>query len=61
MTRFLAYLLSAMLITASGAVFAGAGTGSSSGVTPIVQAQSDQDPKSPPDCKKYPKDTRCKK
>ena len=60
MTRFLASLLSAMLLVASGAVLAGTGTGSTV-ITPTTQASSDQDPKSPPDCKKYPKDTRCKK
>jgi hypothetical protein len=25
----------------------------------VVQAAGDQDPNTPPDCKKYPKDTRC--
>jgi hypothetical protein len=64
MTRFLSYLLSAMLIAFSGAVVAetGAGAGSVVSQGQIAQAQpSDQDPKSPPDCKKYPKDTRCGK
>jgi hypothetical protein len=27
----------------------------------VIFAQSDQDPNTPPDCKKYPKDVRCKK
>lgn len=64
MTRFLSYALSIMLLAFSGATLAGS-TGSADSVITqrqIAQAQpSDQDPKSPPDCKKYPKDTRCGK
>lgn len=64
MTRTLAYALSAMLLAFSGATLAGTGSADSvitQGQT-VAQAQpSDQDPKSPPDCKKYPKDTRCGK
>ncbi|MNC97738.1 hypothetical protein D3C83_154970 [compost metagenome] len=63
MTRFLSYVLSAMLLAFSGAALAGTGSaGSVITQGQIAQAQpSDQDPKSPPDCKKYPKDTRCGK
>lgn len=44
----------------------GVAAGSLAGPAPvndrlIVAQAQDQDPKTPPDCKKYPKDTRCKK
>lgn len=62
MTRFLSYVLSAMLLAFSGATLAGGSGESVITQGQIAQAQpSDQDPKSPPDCKKYPKDTRCGK
>ena len=53
----LSLLLAACLAIFAGSAFAGtvpAGDG-------VIVAQSPtQDPKSPPDCKKYPNDTRCK-
>ena len=61
-------LLAAMLAAFSGATMAGTSSSSSTGSFTIaavgqdeVQQASDQDPNTPPDCKKYPKDTRCGK
>jgi len=57
---------SSLLLAACLATFAGTGFASTTAVPAtdrmiVAQASPDQDPKSPPDCKKYPKDTRCKK
>ena len=54
-------LLAACLSTFAGAGFAGTSVVPASDRMIVTQASPDQDPKSPPDCKKYPKDTRCKK
>ena len=62
---FISAMLTAMLGAFSGAVLAGTGnpfpaaTGTTSGYGQDEVQQSD--PKTPPDCKKYPKDPRCKK
>ena len=51
-------LLSVCLATFAGAGFAG--TVSVPATDRMIVAQvPDQDPKTPPDCKKYPKDVRC--
>lgn len=53
-----------LLLAAGLAAFAGAGFADSAPATDrmiVAQASPTQDPKTPPDCKKYPKDTRCKK
>ena len=51
----------AVLAGNSGAVSAGSGTIVVALTQGEAQQTSGQDPSSPPDCKKYPKDTRCKK
>lgn len=62
---FISAMLTAMLGAFSGAALAGPGnpvlavTGATSGYGQDEVQQSD--PKTPPDCKKYPKDPRCKK
>lgn len=55
--------LAALFAMFSGSVLAGsiATYSPDSAVKQQVQAQGDQDPKTPPDCTKYPKDTRCSK
>lgn len=70
-TRFWSYLasilMSAVLGAFSGIAVAGqSGPLSTSSYSVIALNQEiaqadDQDPNSPPDCKKYPKDRRCKK
>jgi hypothetical protein len=61
---FISAMLTAMLGAFSGAVLAGPGNPvlaatatTAFGQDPVQQS----DPKTPPDCKKYPKDPRCKK
>ena len=61
-------LLAAMLAAFSVATLAGTAGPSSAGLITIAavgqdeaQQASDQDPNTPPDCKKYPKDSRCGK
>jgi hypothetical protein len=58
-SKFLSLLLGASIALFAGAGFA-APVSAADRVT-IVQASPDQDPNTPPDCKKYPKDVRCKK
>ena len=51
-----------LFLAASLAVFAGVSfAGPVQATDRAIFAQSDQDPNTPPDCKKYPKDVRCKK
>ncbi len=52
-----------LMLTACLAAFAGVSYAGSlpAGDSVIVAQAPTQDPKTPPDCKKYPKDTRCKK
>jgi hypothetical protein len=52
-----------VLLAACLAAFAGATFANSVPATDrmIVAQAPDQDPKTPPDCKKYPKDVRCPK
>ena len=73
MTKYWRNCMSVMLSLVLGAFScaalagnSGAMSGSATTVAAVMQdelqqAGGGQDPNSPPDCKKYPKDTRCKK
>jgi hypothetical protein len=50
-------VLAACLVSFAGAGFAGTAPATDRMI--VAQAPT-QDPKTPPDCKKYPKDVRCK-
>lgn len=58
MKQGLSFLLAASLAVFSGSVLAGT-RAATDGV--IVAQSPTQDPNTPPDCKKYPQDVRCKK
>lgn len=58
---FVSILVSAILGAFSGIAVGGQGVpvSSSIGATTILAQADDQDPNTPPDCKKFPRDTRC--
>ena len=72
MTKIWSYCVS-MMLAATLAAFSGVTLAGSTGPTSAASGTivalgqdeakqaSDQDPNTPPDCKKYPKDSRCKK
>jgi hypothetical protein len=57
-TQGLSFLLAALIAVFSGSVLADT-RAAADGV--IVAQSPTQDPNTPPDCKKYPQDVRCKK
>lgn len=60
-TYLMSMMLMAMLATFSGATIAGPGSAVLAATTVYGQDEVQQsDPGTPPDCKKYPKDPRCK-